>query len=369
MGIVNQNMQGDKAPLLVESVLSWYGQEARRLPWRYSNGEVPDPYRVWLSEIMLQQTTVGAVIPYFLKFTEKWPNIHTLARADPEDVLSEWAGLGYYARARNLIACAQVVSHELQGNFPEEEADLLKLPGVGLYTAAAIRAIAFNKPATVIDGNIERIIARLHHTPDQKAWSKKDIRKLASPYFEYAGFTGRAGDFAQALMDIGSSTCAPRSAKCRLCPASSFCSSANDNERIEAADTLRSGEKKLKSQRFGHVYWVENPQGEALLHRRPAKGLLGGMVGLPVSDWVNEGEQDTISPPVFLGDMVYKPFNGISIKHTFTHFHLTLLLFKVQALEPLPLEDGYYWLDRGHIKVDTFPSLFRKALHGFKGRK
>lgn len=340
-------------------LLEWYDRHARILPWRYTGNQKPDPYRVWLSEIMLQQTTVSAVVPYFSKFTEKWPTVQALAGAKQEDIMTAWAGLGYYSRARNLHKCAGVVAGDLQGKFPDDQNALKKLPGIGDYTSAAILAIAFNKPATVVDGNIERIMARYFawHTPMPEA--KKDLKNLASGLFE--SFTERPGDLAQALMDLGATVCIPQNPRCDLCPVKQNCEARKLG--IAARIPFKSTQK-TKPQKFGHVYWVTNNKGQVLLERRPEKGLLGGMTGLPTSEWTLEG--DNAAVPAVLAKCEITDFedNPVSIRHVFTHFDLELTL-KTAKLSSSNTSNGYYWVSADDIEKQGFPTLFKKAVKLF----
>ena len=299
---------------LPEALLEWYDRHHREMPWRVPPGrrlagERPDPYRVWLSEVMLQQTTVAAATGHFLRFVEAWPDVHALAGAAQEDVLAAWAGLGYYARARNLHRCAGVVSAELGGRFPETEAGLRELPGVGPYTAAAIAAIAFDVPAVVVDGNVERVMARLFAEEAPLPGVKPVLRERA------AGLTPdrRPGDYAQAVMDLGATICTPRRPACGNCPWRGACRAAAAGI---AAELPRREAKAAKPVRLGIVWVAEDAAGRILCVRRPEKGLLGGMLALPSSDW-SETPSDT--PPLAAG---WREIG--EVRHTFTHFHLRL---------------------------------------------
>ncbi|MEM9141292.1 MAG: A/G-specific adenine glycosylase [Pseudomonadota bacterium] len=296
-----------------EVLLEWYDRHHRTLPWRVSPadaaaGAVADPYRVWLSEVMLQQTTVAAVTGYFQRFTEAWPTVHDLAAAPSEDVLAAWAGLGYYARARNLIKCAAVVSRDLGGVFPNTEDGLRELPGIGAYTAAAIAAIAFGREAVVLDGNVERVMARIHAEEAPLPGSKETLRSYA------AGLTpgARPGDYAQAVMDLGATICTPKRPACVICPWREACR----GHAMGIADTLpRKAPKKAKPIRRG-VAWVALHQGAVLTERRPEKGLLGGMLAVPSTEWA---ENPAIDPPF---PAAWESIG--EVRHTFTHFHLRL---------------------------------------------
>jgi A/G-specific adenine glycosylase len=308
------------------ALLCWYVVDKRDLPWRARPGERPYPYRVWLSEVMLQQTTVAAVKPYFETFTARWPTVEALAAAPDEAVMAAWAGLGYYARARNLLACARAVAERHGGRFPEEEAELRKLPGIGAYTAAAIAAIAFGRRAVVVDGNVERVVSRLHALPDKSA-----IRALTDAMTPAED----AGDFAQAMMDLGATICTPRNPACRRCPLSGRCAAfrAGDPERYPVKPP-----KAARPRREGVAYWLEHDD-EVLLVRREAKGLLGGMLALPTdepaaADWREAGAVD----------------------HVFTHFALTMTL-KCARISQRP--DGIWWpADR--MAEAGLPTLFAK---------
>lgn len=269
-----------------------------------------DPYRVWLSEVMLQQTTVAAVIGYFRAFTQRWPDVHALAAAPLDDVLAAWAGLGYYARARNLHKCATVVSESFAGRFPQTEEDLRTLPGIGAYTAAAIAAIAFDRRATVVDGNVERVIARIHALRDPLPGIKAAIYERADALTP----SERPGDYAQALMDLGATICTPRNPACALCPWNEGC----EAHRLGIADTLPArAPKKQKPVRQGVVWAVLSSEGRVLTCRRPETGLLGGMLALPCSEWA---EQIVDPDPPLAGDWACIG----EVRHTFTHFHLVL---------------------------------------------
>jgi len=260
------------------ALLDWYARHRRVLPWRALPGRRADPYHVWLSEIMLQQTTVATVKSYFDHFVARWPRVQDLAAAPLDDVLHAWQGLGYYARARNLHKCARAVATDHGGRFPEIEAELLALPGVGPYTAAAIAAIAFDQPASPVDGNIERVVARLRHIAEPLPAGKKAIQAAARNLTPRA----RAGDFAQAMMDLGAMVCTPRAPKCGLCPWHDACAAraAGDAEDLPARAA-----RTPKPTRHGVAFWIEDATGRVLLRRRPERGLLGGMMEIPSTDW------------------------------------------------------------------------------------
>ena len=335
-----------------QALLEWYDHNARKLPWRVPpalglQGHRPDPYRVWLSEIMLQQTTVAAVKAYFERFTGLWPDVHALAAAPDERVMAEWAGLGYYARARNLLKCARVVSKEFGGQFPSDRDTLLTLPGIGPYTAAAISSIAFDQPETVVDGNVERVMARIFdvHTPLPKA--KPQLTELAN------GLTprSRAGDYAQAVMDLGATICTPRNPACGLCPWRGPCQARANGT---AAELPKKEPKKKKPTRFGIAYVARRIDGAYLLERRPDSGLLGGMLGWPGSDWTESEPQDT--PPI-RAEWKTLPTEA---RHTFTHFHLRLTV--KTALVPVGRnpESGEF-IDADSFDPTALPTVMRKV--------
>ncbi|PCJ99689.1 MAG: A/G-specific adenine glycosylase [Zetaproteobacteria bacterium] len=337
-----------------KKILDWYDVHRRVLPWRALKGEKPDPYRVWLSEIMLQQTTVQAVIPYFLKFTEKWPDVHSLAHADNDDVMGNWAGLGYYARARNLHKCAEIISSEYNGIFPTDLCELKRLPGIGDYTSAAIASIAFDQPAIVVDGNVERVMARLHACEVALPKGKKNLKAYATTYAD--GFDQRTGDYAQALMDLGATICTPKSPACFSCPLNDVCMgySAGNPERYP----LRSLKKK-RPERHGFVYFITNPEGDILIHKRPEKGLLGGMYGLPTSEWV--GRETNLQHINFLNEKMELHVMNANITHVFTHFHLTLTLYSYAFYKDLKVPIGYEWMNADRLDRLGLPTVFKKA--------
>lgn len=331
-----------------KKVLSWYDKNRRTLPWRVLKGQTVEPYHVWLSEIMLQQTTVVTVGPYFYKFIERWPTIDDLAKAKQEDVLHEWAGLGYYARARNLYKCAQIVANDLNGQFPEHEAELKKLPGIGDYTAAAIASIAFNKPANVVDGNIERIMARLYAIQEPLADSKKHLKELAGSLTDNQ--KNRSGDYAQALMDLGATVCTPTSPKCGVCPVKNYCTAKHQNMTKEIPVKKL---KKAKPQKYGNVYWISNDNNDVLFVRRSEKEMLGGMIGLPTTSWDIDDAKTSKTK--------------LSIRHGFTHFDLTLYIQtlkhpKEHEMGIIPPENDHFWVASSEIGQLGLPTLFSKVV-------
>jgi len=353
-----KNISTDDVIAFRQKMLDWYDSNRRVLPWRALEGEVADPYRVWLSEIMLQQTTVQAVIPYFLKFVQKWPNVFSLAHAERDDVMSAWAGLGYYARARNMHKCAQVVVDSHGGVFPSSIEGLKALPGIGDYTSAAIMAIAYDKPSVVVDGNVERVFARYCRCEIPVPAGKKILKESAALYSD--GYTGRPGDYAQALMDLGATVCTPKSPACLLCPLRVSCLAfrSGGDPTLYPRRTL----KKAKPRRFGYVYLVTDSDGQILVHRRPEKGLLGGMYGLPTSSW-----EDTIGMVHHLDFLnlkdVVQPQEFIN--HVFTHFDLTLYPVYVTLENVYFKEEGLQWLSKEAFWEISFPTVFKKAVNLF----
>ena len=337
-------------------LLGWYDRNARVLPWRSppdapSGRRQPDPYRVWLSEVMLQQTTVMAVKPYFARFVERWPTVDALAAADEADVMAAWAGLGYYSRARNLIACARAVA--AMGGFPDNETALRALPGLGVYTAAAVAAIAFGRHAVVVDANVERVVARLFAIADPLPGARGAIRAAAATITPAA----RAGDFAQAMMDLGATICTARNPRCLLCPLRALCTA----DRLGIAANLPAkAPKKAKPLRTGHAWWVER-DGAVWLVTRPGTGMLGGMRALPDDGWSARADGD--AQPPLAGCWISA---GV-VRHGFTHFDLELQLMLCAAPEIghlLPeeagLAKGVFWaIDR--IEAAGLPTVFAKA--------
>ena len=332
-------------------LLDWYDQHARVLPWRVGPEEkmaglTPDPYHVWLSEIMLQQTTVAAVKDYYRNFTQRWPTVADLAAAEDADVMAAWAGLGYYARARNLLKCARAVMADHDGEFPQSRADLLTLPGIGPYTASAIASIAFDEAATVVDGNVERVMARLHDVQTPLPAAKPELTALADQHTP----DQRPGDYAQAIMDLGATICTPRNPTCGICPLRPDCAARAAGHQAELP---RKTPKKPKPTRLGIAYIARRHDGAWLLETRPDKGLLGGMLGWPGSDW---SDAPVDSPPIAAN---WKMIDA-EARHTFTHFHLRLAV----SVAILPLDSAP---DRGHFiphaefRPADLPTVMRKA--------
>ena len=330
------------------ALLAWYDEHAREMPWRVGpkapGGQRPDPYFVWLSEVMLQQTTVAAVTGYFRTFTERWPTVAALAGASDADVMAAWAGLGYYARARNLLKCARAVVSDHAGRFPDTAAELLRLPGIGPYTAAAIAAIAFDRPATVMDGNVERVMARLFAIEAPLPAAKPALKSRAAALTPVR----RPGDHAQAVMDLGATICTPRNPACGICPLGPAC---RGRAQGIAADLPRKSAKKPKPTRHGIAYLARRADGAWLLERRPDKGLLGGMLGWPTTEWT-EIPPDPAPP-------LPAPWHDprLEVRHTFTHFHLRLSL----RLATLPAETPGRFVPKAEFRPADLPTLMRKA--------
>lgn len=326
-----------------ETLLEWYDRHARDLPWRARPGApAPEPYRVWLSEVMLQQTTVAAVKPYFVKFTETWPTVEALAAAPEEDVMAAWAGLGYYSRARNLVRAARAVA-EL-GHFPDTEEGLLELPGLGAYTAAAVAAIAFGERAVVVDANVERVVSRLFAIGEPLPKARKAIREQADATTP----NNRAGDFAQAMMDLGATICTARDPKCLLCPLSDACvARAGGDPALYPVKPPR----KAKPERRGQAYWIER-DGAVWLVTRPGKGMLGGMRALPDDGWSARGDGAGSAPHG--GE--WEPVG--TVRHTFTHFSLELEVLRAEGVDPSG--EGEWW-PVAELSDAGLPTLFRKA--------
>ena len=355
---------GGEARDIAQTVLAWYDREKRELPWRTEANEHPDPYRIWLSEIMLQQTTVKAVLPRYAGFLRRWPDIEALARAELGEVLAAWAGLGYYARARNLHACARVVAEQHGGRFPASEAGLRKLPGIGDYTAAAIASIAFGLRATPVDGNIERVVARLFALTTPLPAAKPKIRALA----ESLTPTARPGDFAQSLMDLGATICTPRRPACGLCPVRPECSGLA--EGLAEALPYRE-EKAARPVRRGAAFVAIRSDGAVLLRERPLRGLLGGMLETPSSPWEEaapNGNSVRDHAPL-KAEWLKVPGR---VEHIFTHFHLELAVYRAEVgpdavPKPAAEPERCRFVARRDLASAALPSVMRKVLsHAFE---
>jgi A/G-specific adenine glycosylase len=346
-------------------LLAWYDRHRRVLPWRPPAGERPDPYAVWLSEIMLQQTTVKAVGPYFQKFLARWPDVTALGRASLDDVLRMWAGLGYYSRARNLHACAVAVSRDHGGKFPDTEEGLRGLPGIGPYTAAAIAAIAFDRRTMPVDGNIERVVSRLFAVEEALPQAKPVIQKLAATLLGDAragDAKSRAGDSAQALMDLGASICTPKKPACSLCPLDEGCvaRTRGDQESFPRKERKKTGEL-----RRGAAFMVTRGD-ELLVRTRPEKGLLGGMTEVPGSDWraAQDDEDALTQAPVLAGVTRWHRKLGV-VTHVFTHFPLELVVYTAQVPARVRAPKGMRWVPIATLKDEALPNVMRKVIgHG-----
>lgn len=330
-------------------LLNWYDQHGRTLPWRAKGKQKPDPYHVWISEIMLQQTTVAAVIPYFLSFTKRWPTIKDFSKASLDDVLHAWQGLGYYSRARNLHKAAGIITDKFKGQLPNAETDLLSLPGLGPYTSAAVSAIAFNQVSAPVDGNIERVIARLFCIAGLNPQLKKDVTAKLKPLVP----NDRPGDFIQALMDLGATVCLPENPKCDICPLQKNCRAFQTN-RVKDFPT-----KKTKAKipvRKTIVFWVEDKNGNVLIRKRPEKGLLASMMEIPSSAWSTDFnlEKALKEAPLKLN---YKLQPG-TLRHTFTHFHLDM---QIATAETKSKQKGL-WVHPKDFQDYAFPNLMKKII-------
>jgi A/G-specific adenine glycosylase len=337
-------------------LLAWYDRHRRVLPWRARKGERTDPYRVWLSEIMLQQTTVKAVAPYYARFLARWPTVEVLARASLDDVLRAWAGLGYYARARNLHACARAVVAEHGGIFPVDVEGLRALPGIGDYTAAAIAAIAHDAPAVPVDGNVERVVARLFAVEEELPAAKAEIKRLATSLLP----PRRAGDFAQSLMDLGATICSPKRPACVLCPWNESCvaSARGDQETFPRKAPKREG--KL---RRGAAFVVVRADGRVLLQKRPGKGLLAAMTEVPGSEWSHEfdAHEALRHTPRFGVRLRWRRSPGL-VRHVFTHFPLELTVFTAQAPRGTRAPNGARWVALSGLADEALPNVMRKVI-------
>ena len=340
-------------------LLAWYDRHRRRLPWRAPPGEAPDPYRVWLSEIMLQQTTVKTVAPYYARFLQRWPDVKALAASALADVLKAWAGLGYYARARNLHACARTVVERHGGCFPDEVAALAALPGIGPYTAAAIAAIAFGKRATPVDGNIERVVARLFAVGAPLPGAKPEIRRRA----ESLTPDERPGDFVQALMDLGAMICTPVRPSCALCPWNDACAA----HRLGSPESFpRKAPKAEGRLRRGAAFWIERADGAVLVRTRPLTGLLAGMAEVPTSEWTHDFDPAAArraAPRLTNGKakLAWRKLPG-KVTHVFTHFPLELIVYAAVVPAGTRAPPGARFVRRAGFDDEAWPTLMRKVI-------
>jgi A/G-specific adenine glycosylase len=335
-------------------LLAWYDRHRRHLPWRSAPGEPADPYHVWLAEIMLQQTTVVTVGPYYRDFLTRWPRIEDLAAAPLDDVLTAWAGLGYYARARNLKKCAEAVVADHGGHFPRTVDGLLQLPGIGPYTAAAVAAIAFDVPATILDGNVERVMARMHRVTSPLPKAKEELRALAARFTPQK----RPGDYAQAIMDLGATICTPTKPKCHSCPWRTDCAAqaAGDMEAYP-----KKSPKAARPQRYGLCFLMLDKTGRIALEKRPEKGLLGGMVQVPTSEWLAAAFDMDGAADLAPLKATWRRLDG-NVTHVFTHFALHLTVFAATGVKA---GARYQWVSADQLGSVALPSVMRKVVeHG-----
>ncbi len=335
------------------ALLAWYDRHRRHLPWRSAPSERADPYHVWLSEIMLQQTTVKAVGPYYAKFLARWPDVQALAESPLDDVLRAWAGLGYYARARNLHACAKAVAGQHGGHFPDSEDALRTLPGIGGYTAAAITAIAFGRRAVAIDGNIERVIARLFAVEAQLPEAKSEIRARAETLVPVR----RAGDFTQAMMDLGATICTPKKPACGICPWMSSCAA---RARGDAETFPRKAPKVEGRLRHGASFVVTRADGHVLVRTRPTKGLLGGMTEVPSTAWTHTfDEADVLAQAPMKAN--WRRLPGV-VEHGFTHFPLQQVVYVARAQARTKAPPDMRWVALAELHGEALPNVMRKVV-------
>tara|TARA_B100000131_G_C18115915_1_gene611268 strand:+ start:815 stop:1879 length:1065 start_codon:yes stop_codon:yes gene_type:complete len=332
------------------TIINWYDENGRDLPWRAKGDEIIDPYKVWVSEIMLQQTTVTTVLPYFCRFMNLWPSINELSRASITDIMKLWSGLGYYNRAKNLYNCAKEISNNLNNKLPENFDDLIKLPGIGEYTAAAISSIAFNKRAVVVDGNIKRVVSRIFLIKDPVNKSQKKIYK----FMDKITPNKRCGDFAQAMMDLGSMICKPSTPHCKICPLNKICSANKYNLSNELpVKTIKSKKKMIK----GFVYLIQK-NNKFLFYTRPLGTILGGTVSLPINNWQDYGDEDDKFLNLISGKIIG------SVIHEFSHFSLNLKVvsYKVKSGECLKFSKKYFWKNKDEMGDLALSSLIKKVL-------
>jgi A/G-specific adenine glycosylase len=348
------NSRREDGAAIAARLLAWYDRHHRDLPWRLAPATAaqPDPYRIWLSEIMLQQTTVEAVKPYFRGFVARWPDVAALAGAQTDDVMRAWAGLGYYSRARNLKKCADIVAGAHGGRFPDTVEGLLELPGIGGYTAAAIAAIAHGRPAAVVDGNVERVIARLQAIETPLPLAKPEIHRVVERLVPQS----RPGDFAQAMMDLGATICTPRRPSCMLCPLNRDCAALGLGDPEPFPYRLP---KLERPQRVGAAFVAVRGDGAVLLRKRQDKGLLGGMAEVPTTDWAarRDGKATADAAP-FAAD--WRASGRIA--HVFTHFALDLAIFRADVGERTAAPSGHWWSAASDIHGEALPTVMKKAI-------
>lgn len=338
---------------LQTALLAWYAENRRAMPWRALPGQAADPYRVWLSEIMLQQTTVTAVIPYFLKFVGRWPTVRDLAAAPLDEVLAAWAGLGYYSRARNLHACAKTLVQDFKGRFPGDEEELRGLPGIGPYTAAAIASIAFNRQAVAVDGNVERVVSRFFSLAEPLPGVKPALKEGAA---RLARDNPSPADFTQAFMELGATVCTPRNPRCGECPWKTKCAA---RAKGIAQDLPRRAVKKKKPLRTGKVFLIEDAKGRVCIHKKQGAGLYAGMYQLPTTDWADRKGLGLLP---FVGPVKTKAL-GLEVRHSFTHFDLVLEVWRGTTKVKTPVPDAI-WIAREEAEKYALPSLMTRVLRG-----
>jgi len=357
--LARQSPPAKSSVSLAAVLLAWYDRHRRKLPWRALPGSLPDPYAVWLSEVMLQQTTVPAVKPYYERFLTLWPRVHDLAAAPVDDVMKAWAGLGYYSRARNLHACAKAVVDTHAGLFPADEHALHALPGIGPYTAAAIAAIAFGRRAVVVDGNVERVVTRLFAIDTPMPAAKPAIRARTDAITP----DDRAGDFAQAMMDLGATLCTPKNPACALCPLTASCLARRSGEQerypVKAA-------KVARPHRTGAIFYLRRADGHVLVRRRPPKGLLGGMLEFPGSEWRADFSQSD-APAHAPVKTKWQRIAG-TVDHVFTHFSLALTVYRGALPRGATTSDGGQWIDESQLESAGLPSVMQKVLVHARGK-
>ena len=358
MTVAARTVRRKKAPATPDpaDLLAWYDRHRRVLPWRARGGARADPYGVWLSEIMLQQTTVKTVGPYYAKFLGKWPTVEALAASKLDDVLRAWAGLGYYARARNLHACAVAIVERHAGIFPKDMEALRALPGIGDYTAAAVGAIAFDLPAVPVDGNVERVVTRLFAVDEELPAAKSEIKRLAASLMPPA----RTGDFAQAMMDLGATICTPKKPACALCPFDDVCVA---RARGTQETYPRKAPKREGKLRRGAAFVALRDDGHVLLRQRPEKGLLGAMTEVPGSAWSHDFDDATAleAAPKLGGKVKWRKRAG-EVTHVFTHFPLALTVFVAQVPRTAAAADGARWVKVADLAGEALPNVMRKVL-------
>lgn len=350
-------MSPTKEQRMIANLLSWYDKNARNLPWRYNHGEPGNPYHTWLSEVMLQQTTVATVRDYFQRFIARWPTLHDLAQASENSVLTEWQGLGYYSRARNLLKCAQHIKNELGGIFPKNVIDLLRLPGIGPYTANAISSIAFAQQHVPVDGNVIRVMARLYGIETPLPELKNDIEKTVLEYVP----NPKPGDFAQALMDLGATVCRPKNPTCEMCPVGEGCVAITKGLQ---SDIPYRKPKKIKPTRFTKAFLIYDKEGRLRLQKRPDKGLLANMMEVPSTPWLTDEDIVDRHFDSMSSDSKLTPLDQ-KITHTFTHFHLKIDVYHggIHDLpESMAHDNDILWVHQRDLAQHPLPTLMKKII-------